>query len=241
MFLSASLVVFAAGTVYVVSWISTQVGTALDRAEAALVQKNDELGVMNEELVAAEEELRAERRGTGQKTAGTQRERGKIPRHRRDGKRGDLDRGSGNNNNVCQYENGIDAGYSKEELIGRKSSEFLDDEEKSRIHEYLERRKNGISENFEIRFVRKDGSSLWAISSANPLTDREGKFLGSQGLLTDITDRKRAEEALRESETKYRNLFEKMTEGFALYEIICDERNIPVDCRFLDINPAFES
>ena len=42
------------------------------------------------------------------------------------------------------------------------------------------------------------------------------------------------------SEERYRSLFEQMTEGFALHEIICDEQGQPCDYRFLDINPAFE-
>ncbi|HLA04839.1 MAG TPA: MASE3 domain-containing protein [Syntrophales bacterium] len=48
------------------------------------------------------------------------------------------------------------------------------------------------------------------------------------------------QEALRESEKRYHALFEGMTEGFALHEIICDGNGNPCDYRFLDINPAFE-
>ena len=50
----------------------------------------------------------------------------------------------------------------------------------------------------------------------------------------------KAEEALKRSEERYRSLFESMTEGFALHEIIRDEKGVPVDYRFLEINPAFE-
>ncbi len=56
----------------------------------------------------------------------------------------------------------------------------------------------------------------------------------------DITDRKRAEEALKESEHKYRNLFDSMTEMFQLLGLIYDENGKVIDYRYLEVNPAFE-
>ena len=53
-------------------------------------------------------------------------------------------------------------------------------------------------------------------------------------------ERARAEAALRESEAKYRTLFESIDEGFSLVELLFDENDTPVDYRFLEINPAFE-
>jgi PAS domain S-box-containing protein len=50
----------------------------------------------------------------------------------------------------------------------------------------------------------------------------------------------KAEEAVRQSEKCYRSLFNNMTEGFAIHEIITDNTGTPIDYRFLDINPAFE-
>jgi PAS domain S-box-containing protein len=56
----------------------------------------------------------------------------------------------------------------------------------------------------------------------------------------DITDRKRAEQSLRDSEQKYRLLFDEMISGYAVHEIICDEAGKPVNYRFLSVNAAFE-
>ncbi|MFN8445918.1 MAG: PAS domain S-box protein [Caldilineaceae bacterium] len=55
-----------------------------------------------------------------------------------------------------------------------------------------------------------------------------------------LAEKARIEEALRESEARYRYLFETMDEGFCLVEMLFDEQGKPIDYRFLEANPAFE-
>ncbi|AFZ31248.1 multi-sensor signal transduction histidine kinase [Gloeocapsa sp. PCC 7428] len=54
-------------------------------------------------------------------------------------------------------------------------------------------------------------------------------------------ERARAEATLRESEAKYRSLFESINDAFALLEVLYDDDNRPIDCRFLEVSPSFET
>jgi PAS domain-containing protein len=95
--------------------------------------------------------------------------------------------------------------------------------------------------NEEYRLRRKDTGETWIGSySFGPVRDHEGAIIGSVVVGRDITEQKRAEEALRKSETLYHGLFNSMNDGFCIIEMIFDSAGKPADYRFLEINAAFE-
>jgi PAS domain S-box-containing protein len=88
--------------------------------------------------------------------------------------------------------------------------------------------------------VTKNGREVPIEDSAAPIRNSVGNIVGAVLVFHDVAEKRGAQEALRESENRYRSLFEQMTEGFALHEIIVDEKGVPCDYRFLEINSAFE-
>ncbi len=88
--------------------------------------------------------------------------------------------------------------------------------------------------------VRKDGTQVPIDDSGAPIHDAGGRKQGVVLVFRDITERKKAQEALKESEEKYRRLFNSMTDSFALCEIILDAKGSPADYLFLEVNSVFE-
>ncbi|HEY9768098.1 MAG TPA: ATP-binding protein [Coleofasciculaceae cyanobacterium] len=102
-------------------------------------------------------------------------------------------------------------GYSVGEMLDRSLFYFVDREFRVEAEQSIERRKQGIIEQFDFCYRRKDGSQLWAIVSTQPRFNRQGKFVGILAMLTDITDRKQIEherEQLLEREQSARQLAE---------------------------------
>ncbi|MCT7949572.1 PAS domain S-box protein [Ancylothrix sp. C2] len=87
-------------------------------------------------------------------------------------------------------------GYGVDEMMGKSLFEFMDAEGLAIAHRNIERRKNNIKEQHDFKFIRKDGKSVYAIVSTNPFLDDAGHYCGALAMITDITDRKMAENAL---------------------------------------------
>src|SRR6266487_3018067 len=87
-------------------------------------------------------------------------------------------------------------GYSAAEMIGAPLLAFMDAEGQAISEAALARRRQGIREQLEAKFRRRDGAALWALLATNPVEDDEGRYAGALAMVTDITERKRAEEQL---------------------------------------------
>ncbi len=88
-------------------------------------------------------------------------------------------------------------GYAPEEVIGNSLHSFLSPSCGAAMRDRLSRRGDGIREQYECEFVRKDGGRITALMIASPFTDDSGEFRGSIAGVMDITERKRAEEEIR--------------------------------------------
>ncbi len=99
-------------------------------------------------------------------------------------------------------------GYPVREMLGRHLFDFLEGEERAVAAAALKLREEGVAGRNDCRFRRKDGTDLWAIVSAAPVLDEKGHYTGALGMVTDITERKQAAEALAASESRYRKLVE---------------------------------
>ena len=107
-------------------------------------------------------------------------------------------------------------GYQPGELLGRALEELLVPEDVPIFELQRQRRLEGVSEQYEIRFRCKKGPKVWTLINASPVKGPDGAFAGSLGMVTDITDRVRVEAKLRKNETHYRQLVESMREGLLM-------------------------
>jgi len=85
-------------------------------------------------------------------------------------------------------------GYDTSEMVGRPMFDFMTERRRADAARNLERRRQGISEDHDFEFRRKDGSVVWTLLSTSPVMDNKGRMIGALAMVTDITERKRAEE-----------------------------------------------
>jgi len=110
-------------------------------------------------------------------------------------------------------------GYKESELVGMNMRELVPPESFDELLKGTERRKRGESDRYEIVMYRKDGEPRTMLLSCAPLWNVDKTYAGGLGVFTDITEIKKAEERIRESEEKYRNLFESAGDGIITFDL----------------------
>lgn len=93
-------------------------------------------------------------------------------------------------------------GYGPEEMAGKTFADFISADDADDCARRRREREKGGNDVFERRLRHKDGHDIWALVSATAQLGLQGQFLGSFAMLTDITARKRTEEALKQSEQR---------------------------------------
>jgi PAS domain S-box-containing protein len=99
-------------------------------------------------------------------------------------------------------------GYTQEEVVGKQLFAFMDEEWQAIAAKNLQRRQHGIKEQLDFKLCRQDGSDLWVLVSANPIFDASDQFIGALAMMTDISDRKKAESEILKTLEKERELSE---------------------------------
>jgi PAS domain S-box-containing protein len=107
-------------------------------------------------------------------------------------------------------------GYLQKEMMGMNNRQFTDKENAKKLFKtFNEVYKTGESaKEFDWQIIRKDGTKRYIEVSVSLQKNSSGQPIGFQGIARDITERKQAEDALRESEEKYRTILEDMDDVY---------------------------
>jgi PAS domain S-box-containing protein len=132
-------------------------------------------------------------------------------------------------------------GYLPEEVVGKSRPSILKGGKKTKkeYQYFWEHITSGQTVEWEIVNKTKAGKLIDLRASISPIQNKEKEIIGFLAIQKDITQEKNTVNKLKQSEKKYRSLFENMPVGFALHRIITDPNGAPIDYEFVEVNQAF--
>jgi len=132
------------------------------------------------------------------------------------------------NDSLCRL-----VGYSEEKLMGMNNRQLTDPENAQKLYQEFNQvyRTGRSSKVFDWEIIKKDGTKRNVEASVSLIKDSRGHSIGFRGIVRDITERKRAEEVLRESEENYRSLVESARDAIF---------TLSTTGTIISLNPAFE-
>jgi PAS domain S-box-containing protein len=108
-------------------------------------------------------------------------------------------------------------GYTRAEMVNKQFQDFIYPSDLPLVKKLFQKTVPGSYESDDYRVLNANGELRWMRASRSPVDDN-GSIVGIQGIVTDVTDRKKTEERLLESEERYRNLVELSPEGIILHK-----------------------
>ncbi len=127
-------------------------------------------------------------------------------------------------------------GYSLDELYAMQDfpMPLIHDSDKEFMRNlFAEAVKGSVGNDVIFKAVTKQGTEKWAAVSWQPVYDSEGRFIGHRSSVRDVSERKRAEEALKENEARWRALLDILTDGFVITDLAGNA--ISVDRRLAEL------
>jgi two-component system, cell cycle sensor histidine kinase and response regulator CckA len=126
-----------------------------------------------------------------------------------------------------------EGGYTREEIIDRHFGALVFSDDAAAANEAYEKGRNGETWKFELRIKRKDGTVQWFSFINRPIFNDSGEVLAIHGIARNIDEKKRTEQALRDSEEKFRSTFDSSPDPVTISTI--------EDGRYIYVNNAFSS
>jgi len=112
--------------------------------------------------------------------------------------------------------------YEVEQVMGRAMTDFMDDTGRALLKQHLQRHLSGQASQGDVCFLRRDGSTLWCLLSTTVMNDASGPgaghYAGTLAMLTDITARRQAEEALHDSSQRLASIFNAVANGLVMID-----------------------